>query len=162
VELYLNAFLTSALDGGEWSASRPGRFIPRERAPGTRWIGGWMGPRVGLDAVVKRKIPTPCRDSNPHHPAHSRIKLYFFYVSILGILDRIRKGHMSRDSSIGIASGYGLTIGWSGFDSRRGLGIFLFDTVSRPTRPTIQWCSVKAKGQIYLYLLRKDNRFSSE
>jgi hypothetical protein len=23
------------LDGGEWSASRPGRFTPRERAPGT-------------------------------------------------------------------------------------------------------------------------------
>jgi len=35
---------TSALDGGEWSASRPGRFTPRERAPGTRWIGGWVGP----------------------------------------------------------------------------------------------------------------------
>jgi hypothetical protein len=27
--------LTSALDGGEWSASHPGRFTPRERAPGT-------------------------------------------------------------------------------------------------------------------------------
>jgi hypothetical protein len=27
--------LTSALDGGEWSASRPDRFTPRERAPGT-------------------------------------------------------------------------------------------------------------------------------
>jgi hypothetical protein len=26
--------LTSALDGGEWSVSRPGRFIPRERASG--------------------------------------------------------------------------------------------------------------------------------
>jgi hypothetical protein len=24
-----------------------------------------VGPRVGLDAVVKRKIPSPCRDSNP-------------------------------------------------------------------------------------------------
>jgi hypothetical protein len=27
--------LTLALDGDEWSASRPGRFTPRERAPGT-------------------------------------------------------------------------------------------------------------------------------
>jgi hypothetical protein len=27
--------LTSALDGGEWSASRPGRFTPSETAPGT-------------------------------------------------------------------------------------------------------------------------------
>jgi hypothetical protein len=32
--------LTSALDGGEWSASCPGRFTPRERTPGTHWIGG--------------------------------------------------------------------------------------------------------------------------
>jgi hypothetical protein len=44
--------LTSALDGGEWSASRPGRFTPRERAPGTHWIGSWMGPRAALDAVL--------------------------------------------------------------------------------------------------------------
>jgi hypothetical protein len=29
--------LTSALDGGEWSASYTGRFTPRERAPGTPW-----------------------------------------------------------------------------------------------------------------------------
>jgi len=27
--------LTSALDGGEWLTSRPRRFTPRERAPGT-------------------------------------------------------------------------------------------------------------------------------
>jgi hypothetical protein len=43
--------LTSALGGGEWSASRPGRFTPRERAPGTHWIGGWMGPRAVVDAL---------------------------------------------------------------------------------------------------------------
>jgi hypothetical protein len=30
--------LTSALDGGEWSASRPDRFIPRETAPGIHWM----------------------------------------------------------------------------------------------------------------------------
>jgi hypothetical protein len=40
-------FLTLALDGG--------RFTPGERAPGTHWIGGWVGPRTGLDAV-KRDI----------------------------------------------------------------------------------------------------------
>jgi hypothetical protein len=33
-----------ALDGGERSASCPGRFTLRERAPGTHWIGGWVGP----------------------------------------------------------------------------------------------------------------------
>jgi len=31
--------LTSALDGGEWSASCPGRFTPRERAHCTHWRG---------------------------------------------------------------------------------------------------------------------------
>jgi hypothetical protein len=57
--------LTSVLDGGEWSDSRTGRFTPRERALGTHWIGGWMGPRAVLDAVVKRKILSPCQESNP-------------------------------------------------------------------------------------------------
>jgi hypothetical protein len=66
VELY--AFLISALGGGEWSASRPGRFTLRVRAPGTHWIGGWAGPRAVLDAVVKRKIPSPHRKSNPRTP----------------------------------------------------------------------------------------------
>jgi hypothetical protein len=60
--------LTSALDGGEWSASRLGRFTPRERAPDAHWIGGWLGPTALLDAVMKRKIPAPCRESNPRTP----------------------------------------------------------------------------------------------
>jgi hypothetical protein len=50
-------FLTSALDGGEGSVSLPGRFIPRERAHGTHWIGGWVGPRAVLDAA-KKKFPS--------------------------------------------------------------------------------------------------------
>jgi hypothetical protein len=32
--------LTLALDRGEWSASHPSCFTPRERAPDTHWIGG--------------------------------------------------------------------------------------------------------------------------
>jgi hypothetical protein len=60
--------LTSALDGGEWSASRPSRFTPKETAPGTHWIGGWVGPRAVLNSVVKRKIPSPRRESNPKTP----------------------------------------------------------------------------------------------
>jgi hypothetical protein len=43
---------TWALDGGEWSASRPGCFTFRETALGTHWIGGWVSPRAGLDAVM--------------------------------------------------------------------------------------------------------------
>jgi hypothetical protein len=57
--------LTSALDGGEWSASCPGRFTPKERAPGTHWIGGSVGPRAVLHAVAKKKIPSLRLESNP-------------------------------------------------------------------------------------------------
>jgi hypothetical protein len=48
-------FLTSAPDGGERSPSRPCSFTPGERVPGTHWIGGWIGPRSGLDTVEKTK-----------------------------------------------------------------------------------------------------------
>jgi hypothetical protein len=63
VDVWIYVFLTSVLAGGEWSASRPGLFTPRERTPGTNWIGGWVGPRAGLDDVEKRNF-LPLRDSN--------------------------------------------------------------------------------------------------
>jgi hypothetical protein len=43
--------------GGQLHATAA--LLPRERAPVTHWIGGRMGPRAGLDAVVKRKFPAP-------------------------------------------------------------------------------------------------------
>jgi hypothetical protein len=46
----------------------PRPLYPRERTPGTHWIGGWVGPRAVLNAVVKRKIPSPRRESNPRTP----------------------------------------------------------------------------------------------
>jgi hypothetical protein len=49
-------------------ASRLGRFTPRERAPGTQCIGGWVGPRAVRDAMVKREIPSPRQESNPRTP----------------------------------------------------------------------------------------------
>jgi len=36
------------LGGGEWSASRSGL-----KAPGTHWIGDWVGPRAVLDSNSK-------------------------------------------------------------------------------------------------------------
>jgi hypothetical protein len=48
VAVYSHVFLTSALVGGEWSASRPERFTP-----GGYWIGCWVGPRSGLDNMEK-------------------------------------------------------------------------------------------------------------
>jgi len=28
-------------------------------------IGGWVGPRAGLDTAVRKKIPSPYQDLNP-------------------------------------------------------------------------------------------------
>jgi hypothetical protein len=67
VEVYIHPFSDLGTRWG-WSVSRPGRFTPRERDPGTHWVGGWVGPRAVLDTVVKRKISTPHRESNPKIP----------------------------------------------------------------------------------------------
>jgi hypothetical protein len=53
MDVEIHIFLTSALVGGEWSASRPGRFTP-----GTHWIGGWVDPGASLDDVENRKFLT--------------------------------------------------------------------------------------------------------
>jgi len=45
--------LNSALDGGEWSASLPGRLIPGAK-PIMQWVGGWVGPKASLDTVDKK------------------------------------------------------------------------------------------------------------
>jgi hypothetical protein len=58
VDVQIHIFLTSALVGGEWSNSRPGRYIPGERAPGTHWIGGWLDFKASLDDLEKRKFLT--------------------------------------------------------------------------------------------------------
>jgi hypothetical protein len=56
--------LKSALDESEWSASHLGSFTLRGRNIGTRWIGGSVGLRAVVDAVVKREIPSPRREWN--------------------------------------------------------------------------------------------------
>jgi hypothetical protein len=53
--------ITSALDGGGWSAPSPGPLYPRDRL-GTHCTGGWVGPRAGLDVCEKSR---PHRDSIP-------------------------------------------------------------------------------------------------
>jgi hypothetical protein len=59
--------LTLALDGiGQLHAQAA--LHPRERTPGTHWIGGCVGPRAFLNAVVKKKIPSPLREWNPRIP----------------------------------------------------------------------------------------------
>jgi hypothetical protein len=63
--------LTSAIDGGERSASHPSHFTPREGAPVNLWIGSWVGLTASLDAVEKRKFPAPVGTGTPELPARS-------------------------------------------------------------------------------------------
>jgi hypothetical protein len=54
MDVQIHAFLDSALVGDEWLTPRCCRFT----SPGTHWIGGWLGPRAGLDDMEKRKFLT--------------------------------------------------------------------------------------------------------
>jgi hypothetical protein len=55
----------SALDGGERSASRLGRFNPGEIASGIHSIRGWMKPQ-SLSGCCKDKNARPVRSSSLH------------------------------------------------------------------------------------------------
>jgi hypothetical protein len=59
----LHSFFTSALNGSEWSASRPGRSTSRKviRYPINRRMGG---PGASLNVLKKRKPACPEQDSN--------------------------------------------------------------------------------------------------
>jgi hypothetical protein len=65
VDVLTHVFLTSALVGDEWSASRPDRLTPGERVPRTHWTGGWVDLRAGLDDMEKILDPTGTRNPTP-------------------------------------------------------------------------------------------------
>jgi hypothetical protein len=79
----MHVFLISAVAGGEWSASLPGRFTPGERAPGTHWIGDWVGSRAVLDDVERKKfLILPGLELRPlGRPARSRSLYRLSYPS---------------------------------------------------------------------------------
>jgi hypothetical protein len=54
--------MTAALEGGEWSAARPGRTLPpgKTRYPFYRWLGGPQG-RSGRAEIL---VPTVIRSRN--------------------------------------------------------------------------------------------------
>jgi hypothetical protein len=64
-------FLASALDGGEWLASRPSRYTA-----GIHWIRGWVGLRADLGAVEWRNLlPLPGIESRPSTRSRSLYKI---------------------------------------------------------------------------------------
>jgi hypothetical protein len=63
------AYSNSALDWGEWSASRPGRALASGKGPPvSHCTGGRVGPRTGLGTEARGKIFHLCRLSNLDRP----------------------------------------------------------------------------------------------
>lgn len=55
------------------TASRPDRFTPEKRNPGTHSIGGWVGPRGGRDVSDSRKVFAVVGNRTPAHPARGLV-----------------------------------------------------------------------------------------
>ena len=70
--------MTAALEGGEWSAARSGRTLPPGR-PETRFTGGCVGARAGLDRCRKSR---PHRDSIPDRPARNQSLYRLSYPAV--------------------------------------------------------------------------------
>jgi hypothetical protein len=91
VNIWIHIFLTSALAGDEWSASRSGRFALGEKAHDTHWIRGWVGPRAGLDDVENRKFLY--EDSNSDlsvvQPVASRYTDYAIPAPIFKVINQM-------------------------------------------------------------------------
>jgi hypothetical protein len=62
----------------------PRPFYPGERASGAHRIGGWVGPRTGLDDAKKRKllILTGFEHRHPSRPARSQSLYRLRYVAL--------------------------------------------------------------------------------
>jgi hypothetical protein len=55
-------------------------LYPRERNPGTHWIGGWVGHRAGLDTEARGEILCLSQGLNLGHPVISFSKAYVSYI----------------------------------------------------------------------------------
>jgi hypothetical protein len=130
------SFSTSAIDGGEWSASCPGRALARRKDPGTHCTGGWADPRAGLDTEARGKILWTLPGIEPRSPGRparrqtlyrlSYPEVFNLYIRIILMRDgtmsqTLGLGHTSnvqllsvspvyrsRGSSVSIVSGYGM------------------------------------------------------
>jgi hypothetical protein len=95
VEVQLQAFLNSALNGGQWSASRPRHFTSGVRASCTHWIWSWVGPRIDLDAVTKKLHLCPRRELNPCRPAPNLVSIL---TELLWLLPKYMKIKIYKDA----------------------------------------------------------------
>jgi hypothetical protein len=69
------SFLTSALDGGEWSASRLGRALPPGKGPPVPIVqeAGWAPEPVWTQRFEEKSLPLPgIEPRSPGRPVRSQ------------------------------------------------------------------------------------------
>jgi hypothetical protein len=59
------SFWTSAVDGVSCQRHASAALYPQGKTPGTHWIGGWVGLRVGLDTGARGKVLLPLPGVEP-------------------------------------------------------------------------------------------------
>jgi hypothetical protein len=87
------SFSTSALDGGEWSASCPGRALPRGEGPSVPIVqeAGWAPEPVWIQRLEEKSFRL-CRESNLDRPLYQLISTVL--ENFDGITDCLRGVHL--------------------------------------------------------------------
>jgi hypothetical protein len=88
------SFTTSALDGGEWSESRPGRALRPEKGPLVPIVqeAGWA-LKPGSTQRLEEKFSCLCRGSNLDRPVVQSVLRHY---SLLTEIPRLLTGVLSR------------------------------------------------------------------
>jgi hypothetical protein len=102
-----------------------------------------VGPRAVLDAVVKKKIPSSRRESNPRTPIVQLVAQRYIDWAITALPPHYVVLFIRMLRHLYFRSKYFPRYGVLRFASRQGLGIFFSTAASRtalgPTQPPIQW-----------------------
>jgi hypothetical protein len=83
VEVYLYSSKTSALEGGEWSAARPGHTLPpgKDLVPIVQGLGGPQRRSGQAENLAPTRIRSPDRPARSqslyrlNYPAHRKLKV---------------------------------------------------------------------------------------
>ena len=80
LDVWIHPFLTSALDGSKWPASRPNRFFPGEETPvPTEWEAVWAPGPVRIFFAY-------AGIHNPDHPSSTRVTRPGVLPQLLGVV----------------------------------------------------------------------------
>jgi hypothetical protein len=90
------SYFSSALDGGEWSASRPGRALPPGKGPPVPIVqeAGWA-PEPVWTQRLEEKSSCLCRGSNPSCPVRRQTIYWLSYRG--GFVDWLKKTKLNLD-----------------------------------------------------------------